>query len=215
MTKWFACRTAPGAQQPQREYAVESTSLGSDGRPRGKGYRIVPSLDPNVSAVERSLSNAGFSYYMPVEKRLVRDRKNTRVYKPRRFALLLGYIFVKDVEDFRKLEETAGIASVVRSQGKPMPILGKDILMLQSMEAIAEEKYRQLVEQREAAERRVSRRAAAGMFPAGSLVSITSGHAKGMHGLAGLPDRGGRLKVFIASLEAEVSVSMEAVQLVA
>jgi transcription antitermination factor NusG len=210
---WFACRTAPGAQMPQREYTVHATSRGADGRPRGKGYTIVPSLDPNVSAVERSLSNAGFAHYMPIEKRLVRDRKKTNLWKPRRFALLLGYVFVKDVDDFRKLEETAGIASVVRSQGKPMPIMGKDILMLQSMEAVAEEKYQQLVEQRAAAERRVTRRKAAGAFPAGSSVSITSGHAKGLRGLAGAPARDGRLKVFIASLEAEISVPMDAVVL--
>ena len=212
---WFAVRTSPGAQMPQREFAVETTALGKDGRPRGKGYRIVPSLDPNISAVERALSNAGFDCYMPIERRLVRDRKKTNLWKPRRFALLLGYVFVKDVERWADLEATPGVASVVRSRGIPMPIQGKDILMLQAMEAVAEQKFQQAVEQRRIAESRVTRKRAAGMFPAGSHVTILKGHAEGRSGFAVGPDRDGRLKILIASMEAEISVPVDAVQLVA
>lgn len=212
---WYAIRTAPGAQMPQREYTVETTALGKDGRPRGRGYRVVPSLDPDISAVERSLSNAGFAHYMPVERRLVRDRKKPDLWKPRRFALLLGYVFVRDVERWADLEETPGVASVVRSRGIPMPIEAKDILMLEAMEAAAELKYQQAVEQRRLAEGRVTRRKAAGLFPVGSQVSILKGHASGRTGFAVGPDREGRLKVLIASMEAEISVSMDSVQLVA
>lgn len=212
---WFAIRTAPGAQMPQREYAVETTSLGKDGRPRGKGYRIVPSLDPDISAVERSLSNAGFAHYMPIEKRLVRDRKKSNLWKPRRFALLLGYVFVRDVSRWADLEATPGVASVVRSQGRPMPIEGKDILMLQAMEAVAQTKYEQAVEQRRIAEGRVTRKRAASLFPAGSHVHILKGHAEGRSGFAVGPARDGRLKVLLGLMEAGISVSMDAVQLVA
>lgn len=212
---WYAIRTAPGAQMPQREYTVETTAIGKDGRARGKGYRIVPSLDPNISAIERSLSNAGFDHYMPIERRLVRDRKKTNLWKPRRFALLLGYVFVKDIERWADLEATPGVASVVRSRGTPMPIEGKDILMLQSMEAVAQAKYEQAVEQRKAADSRVTRKRAASLFPAGSHVTILKGHAEGRSGFAVGPDRDGRLKILIASMEAEISVSMDAVQLVA
>lgn len=200
---------------PQREYAVETTALGKDGRPRGKGYRIVTSLDPDISAVERSLSNAGFIHYMPIEKRLVRDRKKTNLWKPRRFALLLGYVFVKDVERWADLEATPGVASVVRSQGRPMAIRGDDILMLEGMEAEAEARYRQAFEQREAAERRVTRKKAATLFPAGSHVHILKGHAEGRSGFAVGPARDGRIKVLLGMMEAEISVSMDAVQLVA
>jgi transcription antitermination factor NusG len=198
---------------PQREYIVKSTSLGADGRPRGKGYRIVPSLDPNVSAVERALSNEGFSYYMPVERRLVRDRKKTDLWKPRRFALLLGYIFVKDVEDWVRLEETAGIASVVRNQGRPLSIPVAEIEMLREMEAEAEAKLQKLIEQRAAAARRLPRRKATGVFPAGSMVEITSGPLEDRCGLVTGTDREGRLKLLVQSLE--MSVPMDAVKLVA
>jgi len=205
---WYAIRTAPGAQMPQREYTAEVTRS-------KKGYRIVPSLDPNISAVERSLSNAGFVHYMPIEKRLVRDRKKSNLWKPRRFALLLGYVFVKDVERWADLEATPGVASVVRSRGVPMPIEGKDIRMLEAMEAVAQEKYEQAIEQRRLTDSRVTRKKAAGMFPAGSRVTILKGHAEGRSGFAMGPARDGRLKILIASMEAEISVAMDAVQLVA
>ncbi|RTM07423.1 MAG: hypothetical protein EKK31_11720 [Hyphomicrobiales bacterium] len=210
---WYAVRTAPGAQMPQREYVVESTSLGADGRPRGKGYRITPSLDPNISAIERALSNEGFTYYMPVERRLVRDRKKTDLWKPRRFALLLGYVFVKDVEDWVRLEETAGVASVVRNQGRPMTIPVAEIDMLRVMEAEAEAKLQKLIEQREAAARRLPRRKTSSMFPMGSLVEVTRGPAEERHGIVTGTDREGRLRLLIQSLE--MSVPMDSVKLVA
>lgn len=210
---WFAVRTMPGAQMPQREYAVETTTLGADGRPRGKGYRIVPSLDPNVSAVERALSNNGFKHYMPVERRLVRDRKKTDLWKPRRFALLLGYVFVEDVSDWVTLEATPGVASTVRSMGKPMPIPVGEIALLREMEAEAEAKLQRLIEQREAAARRLPRRKTNSLFPKGSLVEVTRGPAEERHGIVTGTDREGRLRLLIQSLE--MSVPMDAVKLVA
>lgn len=140
---WYAVRTAPGSQMPQREYAVETTTLNSSGNPRGKGYRIVPSLDPRQSAVEKALSDAGFVHYMPAEKRLIRDRRHTDLWKPRRFALLVGYVFIHgegDV-DWLTLSEVPGVAGIVGIRGKPMPIALADILMLRSMEAVGEEKF--------------------------------------------------------------------------
>lgn len=131
---WYAIRTTPGAQKPQREYKVENTSS-------HKGYRIIPSLDPNTSAIERALKQAGIVYYMPAEKRLIRDRRHTDLWKPRRFALLVGYVFVKGPLDFWKLSEMPGVHSVVGVQGRPLEIDLLDIMTLRSQEAIAEEKF--------------------------------------------------------------------------
>src|SRR5690606_23147965 len=96
--RWYAVRTVPGSQKPQREFVTEIT--GSK-----KGYRIVPSLNPNYSAIELALSKSGFIYYMPAEKRLVRDRRRTDLYKTRRFALMVGYVFVRDPHSFYALQE--------------------------------------------------------------------------------------------------------------
>ena len=136
---WYAIRTAPGAQKPQREYKVE-TLLDDDGKPRGKkGYRIVPSLDPNRSAVERALQDNGFVYYMPAEKRLVRDRRHTDLWKVRRFALMVGYMFVREPHDWRLLFNTPGVAGVVQNaDGTPLPISILDIMAVRAAEAAAE-----------------------------------------------------------------------------
>lgn len=132
---WYAIKTVPGSQKPQREYLVETTE-------RGKGYRIVPSLNPNISAVERALDEAGFTYYMPSEKRLIRDRRHTDLWKVRRFALMVGWIFVRtemDDQTRAMLLATPGVASIVCSiEGHPIPIELTDILLVRAAEADAE-----------------------------------------------------------------------------
>lgn len=128
---WYAVRTSPGAQMPQREYAAEETRS-------PKGYRIVSSLNASVSAVERALTDAGFVHYMPVEKRLIRDRRKPDLWKARRFALILGYVFVKGPCNFLRLQEVSGVAGIVGTCGDPKPVALSDILMLRSMEAMAE-----------------------------------------------------------------------------
>jgi transcription antitermination factor NusG len=131
---WYALRTKPGAQKPQREYKVEDTSS-------RKGYRIVPSLDANVSAIERVLTQAGIQHYMPAEKRLIRDRRHTDLWKPRRFALLVGYVFIKGPVDWWQLSELPGVHSVVGINGKPLEIDLLDIMHLRSQEAVIEEEF--------------------------------------------------------------------------
>jgi transcription antitermination factor NusG len=131
---WYAVRTIPGSQKPQREFVTEKTNS-------RKGYRLVPSLNPNYSAIELALSKSGFTYYMPAEKRLVRDRRKTDLFKTRRFALMVGYIFVRDPHSFYALQEVPGVHSVVGIEGRPMPISIVDILDLRGMEAEAEVEF--------------------------------------------------------------------------
>jgi len=132
---WYAVKTAPGAQLAQREYQVETTRS-------VKGYRIVPSLNPHVSAVERALKDNGFIFYMPAEKRLVRDRRRTDLWKVRRFALMVGYLFVKDPHDWLLLEETPGVAGVLRSaEGRPLEVALEDVLVVRAAEAQAEVEF--------------------------------------------------------------------------
>lgn len=139
---WFAVSTRPGSQKPKREYAVEATSLGKNGRPRGKGYRITPNINHSISAIELSLVRNGFDVYMPAEKRLVRDRRHTDLWKVRRFALMVGYVFVQNPHDWRLLTETDGVSGVVKTaDGTPLPIELEDILMLRIAEAEAEEYF--------------------------------------------------------------------------
>jgi transcription antitermination factor NusG len=129
---WYAVRTAPGSQMPKREYFAEKTRS-------PKGYRLAISLDPRMSAVERALSEAGFVYYMPAEKRLQRDRRKPFVWKTRRFALMVGYIFVRDPESWRKLLDTPGVIGVVSDMaGNPRGMELHEMLKIRSAEGAAE-----------------------------------------------------------------------------
>lgn len=217
MNQWHAIRTAPGAQQPQRVYEVQPNEPGKDGKPRGKGYRIVPSLNPNQSAVERALDNNGFEHYMPVERRLLRDRTKTDVWKSRRFPLLVGYMFVRGVTDWPLLCETPGVAGIIGTCGVPMPVSEKDIDMLRAKEAEAEERLLYEIERRAQMAARVTRKKAKSLFPSGSAVSITKGHATGRMGYIIGADRDGKLKLFLDGLNGTgiISVSTDALQLVA
>lgn len=129
---WYAIRTAPGSQKPKREYVVESIET-------GKGYRIAPSLDPRWSAIEKALGDAGYTFYMPAEKRLVRDRRHTDLWKVRRFALMVGYVFVRGPFVRDRLLEVPGVSGIVANAGGfPLPMHLTDILKVRAAEAAAE-----------------------------------------------------------------------------
>jgi transcription antitermination factor NusG len=140
--RWYAVRCIPGSQKPKREYKTESTTLDRKGKPRGKGYRIVPKMNYDLSMVERALEAAGFAYYMPAEKRLIRDRRHTDLWKIRRFALMVGYVFVRDPEDWGKLAETEGVLGIVRdADGRELPIDIMEIMAIRAIEAKTEVKF--------------------------------------------------------------------------
>lgn len=207
---WFAIRTRPALQQPRREFHVVETKS-------GKGYRVEASMDPEISAIERALDEEGFIHYMPVERRLVRSRRKTHHWETRRFAMVPGYVFVADVDDFPRLEAISEVMGVVGSAGTPLPISILDILMLRAMEANAQVEFDQAMELREAQARRVSQRKAKKMFPAGHRVEIMRGLAKGKTAIVVGPERDGRLKAFIEGLDAAgtISVPLDSVKLVA
>lgn len=127
---WYAIRTAPGSQLPQREFKAVVT------RSR-KGYRIDRTVNPDLSMIERSLDHAGIRHWMPAEKRLQRDRRKTHVWRTRRFALMVGWVFVQD-PDWYKLYDVPGVLGVVGHDGVPLPIDILDILKVRSAEARAE-----------------------------------------------------------------------------
>lgn len=214
---WYAIRTLPGAQMPQREYTVEATTLGKDGRPRGKGYRIQPSLNPEMSAVERALQDAGFHFYMPAKRVPVRDRRKTNHWTTKRFALLPGYVFVEDAIDWVKLTETPGVAGIVGINGVPGKVKTGDIHVMQEAEAAERECVETWLQEQRLARERVSFAKARKRFPVNSTVEIGAGAAKGRRAQIVGAGRDGRLKAIVEGLEqmGTIALPMEAISLVA
>lgn len=132
---WYCLTTIPGAQLPKREYKTEITKS-------RKGYRFTVATNHDLSAIERELEARGLEYYMPTEKRLVRDRRHTDLWKIRRFALMVGYVFIRRPTSWDMILGTVntpgipGVQGVVRSaEGQPFPIDIMDILRMRQMEA--------------------------------------------------------------------------------
>lgn len=220
---WYAIRTSPGAQLPQREYATETTALGKDGQPRGKGYRIVPSLNPNMSAVEKALKDKGFTCYMPADFKVVRSRKKANSYTLRRFPLLPGYLFVHDIRDWEKLEKVPGVAGWVHVDGKPLALSVTDFLLLRTVEAKNQAAADQDLARRANDEKAVARKAtlkaaaqAKKKLYAGKRVKVLWGKDTGHEAVvAGWADDE-QVRVIFDRLEAaESTVSFDALKLVA
>lgn len=138
---WYAIRTSPGAQVPQREFAVEKTAVRKNkrGEQINKGYRIVPSLNPKVSAIENALIAAKIDHYMPADFKVIRNRKKTRGHIIRRYPLLVGYVYVRisNDADWYKIgskELSCVVAGRVENNGKPLEISVVDILALRTIE---------------------------------------------------------------------------------
>lgn len=135
--KWFAIRTKPGFQVPQREYWTEPNASALKGKTRGVGYRMRSSVNPEQAAIETHLERAGFVHYMPAEFVAVRNRNKKGLYELRRFALLKGYAFVAEVDEagWYRLLDVPGVHSVVADiSGKALPIRSLDIHRLRMYE---------------------------------------------------------------------------------
>lgn len=214
MSGWHAIRTSVGAQLPRREYTVDKTET-------GKGYRISPSLNTKMSAIERALNDIGVQHYMPAEFRMIRNRKKTGIYELRRFALIPGYVFVHGVTDWLTLRNAPGVAGIVAIDGVPLQISIVDIITLRTIEAMSQAHADRAVLRVNSAERaQVVRDAskamarAKRMFNPGACVKIMWGDFMGKDATISGWD-GGKLKAIVAGLDAAVSVAFDHVKLVA
>lgn len=122
---------------PQREYWPEPSKSALNGERRGKGYRIRSSVNPERSAIERALEEAGFTFYMPAEFAAVRNRRKAGLYETRRYALMKGYAFVAEINDLnqRRLLDVPGVRGIVASDsGHPYVISSTDLHRLRMYE---------------------------------------------------------------------------------
>lgn len=221
---WYAIRTAPGAQMPQREYIVEKPSeINPDMTGFGrKGYRIVPSINPKMSAVERALSNIGVQFYMPAEFKVVRNRKKTGIYELRRFAMLPGYVFVYNVSDWLKLRAAPGVADIVAIDGVPLQISIVDIITLRTIEARSQAKADREVAQVNSSVKAEAAKAfdkalkqAKRRISAGQRVKVLWGAQAGRDATIEGWDDKQQLRAIVDNLDAAVSVPFDAVKLLA
>lgn len=161
-TKWNAIRLAPRALMPRCAYIRRPTRHG--------GSRLETMRSAN-SALEIDLRELGIGYYLPMERKTIRNPKSKKEIE-RAFPLTPGYAFVRDIHDYAALESAKTVVCVVRCADQvPVVIPEFEIDQLREAEhAINEEnRLRQIAA-------KMNRRQLKKRFPSGSTIRITRGH---------------------------------------
>lgn len=208
---WYAIRTVPGSQMPKREFVVETTT-------RGKKYRIVSSLDPRRSAIEKALSDAKIPFYMPAEYRAVRDRSKTHAYTLRRYPMFPGYVFLPNLRDdeWSKLEKVPGVVGVVCSMDVPLQFGGNgEIIRLLTIEGNSHVTATEKIEKWKQDEDRELRKAATKAVAAakrristGTRVRVMWGKHAGREAVVQRWESNGTIRAILDTLEAGTVVGI-------
>lgn len=125
--------------------------------------------------VEKSLSEGGFSYFLPFEnKPIIHHRTKKKIW--RRFPMMPGYGFVEGVTNFEALRGCDGVSDVIKSAGRPVPIPAGEVhkVMLAEMSINAEHGRMDALQEARAA--LGTRAGVVTRFPINSLVTVKEGH---------------------------------------
>lgn len=160
---WYAVQTAPGAFRQTKTRAIE---IGPRGGSKVHTFRRME------TEIEADLSRAGIGFYIPFEQRQIVHHR-TKKLLDRRFPLLPGYAFVEDVTDWPALEALPTVAAILGDmEGRPERVLNAEIGKIKDAEAMAADAYQREKERIAEARKKLTRKRAARMFPAGSTVEV-------------------------------------------
>jgi transcription antitermination factor NusG len=147
---WHVIRLATGALRPHKLFT---------------GFTVV----------ERSLRDAGISFYLPFEHRTIVHPK-TKKKIARDFPLMPGYGFVEGVTNFEALRQCDGVTDVIKSAGRPVPIRASVVSdVMEAEQAVNAEHARK--EAAQAAREALGTRASVSQaFPVNSRARVKPGH---------------------------------------
>lgn len=198
MAEWYAVKLRPGTQRAAKPRVGEPEDR--------KGEFII----------ERSLRDAGFDIFMPSMRKEVRHHR-TNEFMERRFALLIGYVFVKLASpdpNFFALSRCDGVTAILGAAGRPMVIPTQHINALITAEDEADEHFERQRGIRLAKASRPTKRQLEEMHPKGTPIVISPAH-KLLGGLgATVLGATGRntLRVMMSTLGSLVPVEIDAAE---
>ena len=160
---WYAVSISPSATRPARTVVLS--------RGPRNGLRQTVELDETKFQIERDLALAGFHAFVPKDTLCIRDRKNGGEVL-RTFPMLRGYAFVLDPRDWVDLEAVRGVCGLLGCGGVPIRISAREIASLTACEDLSRQKAEADMAKREGSARRMTRRMAGQVFPAGMSVEI-------------------------------------------
>lgn len=164
------------------------------------------------TTVERSLHDAGISFYIPfARKTIVHHRTKKKIEM--RFPLMLGYGFVQDVTNFEALRECKGVLDVIKSAGRPVPIRAEVVSQVRVEEFAINEEHARKEAAKAAREALGTRATVSQAFPVNSRARIKQGHLlAGQEFVVGAATGRGTIKGVIDMLDG-FSVEIEAIHL--
>ena len=125
--------------------------------------------------IEKSLTEGGFSYFLPFENKPIIDRRSKKKVW-RRFSLMPGYGFVDSINNFEALRQCDGVGGLVKSAGRPVPIADSEVekVMLAEMSINAE--HGRMDHMLELKLSMGTRRKLVDQFPINTIVEVKEGH---------------------------------------
>lgn len=141
----------------------------------GYGALRPHKLFTGQTVVERSLREAGISFYLPFEHKTIVHPK-TKKKITRDFPLMPGYGFVENVSNFEALRKCNGVTDVIKSAGFPVPIRRDLVKEVMDAEAAVNAEHERKEAARAAREAMGTRATVAQAFPVNSTARVKQGH---------------------------------------
>lgn len=171
---WYAVRTAPGAQRPDKR-------------------------DDRFTKLERELIDRGFDCYQPMEVWETPHHRSKKILVKKK-PLIPGYAFVTSVTNFWDLSECKTVSGVLGIEGEPMRIMPKEIDAIREAEIAIFEELATERRRRAAAKQRVTRRTLAGSYPSGTPIIVTEGFLANERGMVQAVAGRGKIKLTLERL---------------
>jgi len=144
----------------------------------GYGALRPHKLFTGFKVVERSLHDAGISFYLPFEhKTIVHPRTKKKIVRD--FPLMPGYGFVENVTNFEALRQCDGVTDVIKSAGRPVPIRATLVSEVMDAEAAVNAEHERKQAAQAAREALGTRASVSAAFPVNSRARVKQGHLLG------------------------------------
>lgn len=117
---WYAIRLTSGATAIARERFYRYG-------PRGGAHAFsVPDIDGQM-AIERSIPEGLAELFIPCGYEDKKHKRKAHTYSTKRVPLIPGYAFVRNVQDWRALDDNKFVAEIIERSGSYMKISEMDI----------------------------------------------------------------------------------------
>lgn len=124
---WYAVRIAGQATSVHRRRVFVAG-------PKGGLHRfLVPDINHKTN-IEVAFDGLGVEYFLPIVVHETPHRRKRKMTVVNRTPIIPGYVFVRYVPDWQKLEKTAGVIGVLKSGLNNVRIPHKDIYDLRLIE---------------------------------------------------------------------------------